>query len=294
MVRPGTLFRRKAYNELSQLLAKLDPPSPKSLSQDELQLLGIECTVMALRPQGHRDARPLFCKLVPSKMMDEAFDRTFVDEDTIPPWPEYVPTFSDGYHSASSIGFTLMDYRLSGQEIREPLIPNDKWYHTGLVLAFVLNDDTITDRTHRDSTSALSLHQHFYPDTRAMWGNGGILRIHDNSQPHSACLVMDDAPPDEDLRPSELFSAVRLMKQAIRLDKLNQFRVNPVRVCFSVYAINYWRGTDTIFFLQVYVYSFCSYQARILETYYEDGTFFVRKTPYIDFAGENMRTSGCI
>ena len=158
----------------------------------------------------------------------------------------------------------------------------------GVSICLLSHDDTMTDRTHRDSTSALSLHQHFYPDTREMWGNGGILRVDDMSQPHSACLVMDDALPDEDLRPSELIAAVMLMKQAIRLDKLNQFRVNPVRVCFAVYAINYWRGTDTIFFLQVYVYSFCSYQARILETYYEAGTFFVRKTPYIDFAGENM------
>ena len=286
MDHPRTQFRRKAYNQLSQLLAKLDPPSPKSFSQDELQLLGIQCTLMALLPQGHRDAHPLFCKLVPSKTMDQAFDRTFVDEDTIPPWPEYMPTFSSRFYPAYSIGLTLLDYTMSGQEIREPLVPK-KWYSTGLVLAFVLTNDTMTYRTHRDSTSALTLHQHFYPDTRSHWGVCGILRVDDISQPHLACLLMDDAPADEDLRPTELISAVRLMKQAIRLDKLNQFRLNPVRVCFSVSAITCSSDTDTIFLLQVYVYSFCSYQARILETYYEAGTFFVRKTPYIDFAEEN-------
>ena len=245
----GTQFRRKAYNELSQLLAKLDPPSPKSLSQDELQLLGIECNVMALLPQGHRDAHPLFCKLVPSQIMDQAFDRTFVDEDTIPPWPDYMPTFSSRFYPAYSIGLTLLDYTMSGQEIREPLIPNKKWYSTGLVLAFVLTNATMTYRTHRDSTSALTLHQHFYPETRSQWGVCGILRVDDISQPHLACLLMDDAPADEDLRPTELISAVRLMKQAIRLDKLNQFRVNPVRVCFSVSAITRSSDTDTISFL---------------------------------------------
>ena len=98
---------------------------------------------------------------------------------------------------------------------------------------------------------------------------------------------MDEAPADEDLRPSELISAIKLMKQAIRLDKPNQFRVNPVRVCFSLSVITCSSDTDKMSFLQVYVYSFCSYQARILETYYEAGTFFVRKTAYIDFAEKN-------
>ena len=247
MDQPRTQFRRKAYNELSRLLAKLDPPSPISLSQDELQLLGIECTVMALHPQGHRDAHPLFCKLVPSKIIDRAFVRTFVDEDTIPPWPEYIPTFSSRFYPALSIGLTLLDYTMSGQEIREPLVPQ-KWYATGLVLAFVLSNETMTYRTHRDSTSALTLHQHHYPDTRSPWGVCKILRVDDISKPHLACLLMDDAPADEDLRPTELISAVRLMKQAIRLDKLNQFRVNPVRVCFSVPAINCSSDTDMIFF----------------------------------------------
>ena len=287
MVRPGTLFRQKAYHELSQLLAKLDPPSPKSLSQDQLQLLGIQCTVMALLPQGHRDVHPLFCNLVPSKVMDEAFDRTFVDEDTIPPWPEPMPTSDSRFYPAYSIGLTLLDYTMSGQEIREPLVPNIKWYETGSVPTFVLTTGTITYRTHRDSTSALTLHRQFYPDTRSQWGVCGILRVDDISRPHLACLLMDNAPADEDLRPSELISAVRLMKQAIRLDKLNQFRVHPVRVCFSVSTITSLKDTDMISFLQVYVYSFSSFQARILETYYEAGTFYVRKTPYIDFAGED-------
>ena len=143
----------------------------------------------------------------------------------------------------------------------------------------------------RDSTSALTLHQHFYPDTRFQWGVCGILRVDDDvSRPHLACLLMDDAPADEDLlRPSELISAVRLMRQAIRLDKLNQFRVNPVRNCFSVSAIIRSSGTDTMsfFFYKVYVYSFCGYQARILETYYNAGTLFVGKTNYVDFKGEN-------
>ena len=286
MDHPRTQFRRKAYNELSQILAKLNPPSPKSLSQDELQPLGIECTAMALRPQRYGDACPMFCKLVPPRVMTKAFDRTFVHEDTIPPWPEYIPTFSSRFHPAYSIGLTLLDYTMSGQEIREPLVSN-KWYATGLVLALVLTNDTMTYHTHRDSTSALTTHRHFYPETRSQWGACKILRVDDISQPHLACLVMDNAPADEDLRPSELISAIRLVKQAIRLDKVNQFRVNPVSVCFSISTITCSSDTDTISFLQVYVYSFCSYQARILETYYEAGTFFVRKTPYIDFAEEN-------
>lgn len=33
---------------------------------------------------------------------------------------------------------------------------------------------------------------------------------------------------DEGLRLSELISAIKLMKQAMRLDKRSQFRVNPV------------------------------------------------------------------
>ena len=287
MVRPGTLFRQKAYHELSQILAKLDPPSPKSLSQDQLQVLGIQCVDMALRPQGHRDAHPLFCKLVPSKVMDEAFDRTFVVEDTIPPWPAYVPEFSSRFYPAYSIGLTLLDYTMSGQEIQEPLVPDRKWYDTGLVPAFFLTTRIITYRTRRDSTSALSMHRHFYPETRSQWGVCGILRVDDISRPHLACLHMDDAHPDEDVRPSELISAIRLMKQGIRLDRLNQSRVHPVRVCFSVSAVTCSSNTDAISFLQVYVYSFCSYQARILETYYEAGTFYVRKTPYIDFKEED-------
>ena len=287
---PRTQFRRKAYNQLSQILAKLDPPSPASLSQDELQTLGIQSSAIALLPQGPHDAYPMFCKLVPSKVIDEAFERTFVDEDTIPPWPEYVPASSSGFYLAYSIGLTLLDYTMSGQEIQEPLVPNKKWYHTGLVHALALPNDTLADRTHRDSTSALTKHRQFYPETRSQWGTCGILRVNKISpisQPHLACLLMDDAFPDEDLRPSELISAVRLMRQAIRLDKLNQFRVNPVRVCFSLSARTQSSDADMILFLQVYVYSFCSYQARILETYYEAGTFFVRKTPYIDFAEEN-------
>ena len=102
---------------------------------------------------------------------------------------------------------------------------------------------------------------------------------------------MDDAPADEDLlRPSELISAVRLMKQAIRLDKLNQFRVNPVSVCCPcLSAIIRSSDADTISFssIKVYVYSFCGYQARILETYYDSGTLFVGKTAYVDFKEEN-------
>ena len=137
---------------------------------------------------------------------------------------------------------------MSGQDIREPLVVPQKWYETGLVLAFALTNKTMTYHTHRDSTSALTLHRHFYPETRSQWGVCGILRVDDISRPHLACLLMDNAPADEDLRPSELISAVRLVKQAIRLDKLNQFRVNPVRVCFSVSAINCSSDTDTIFF----------------------------------------------
>lgn len=240
---------------------------------------------MALLPQGRRDPYPLFCKLVPAKVIDEAFERTFEDEDTIPSWPG--PGSSDRFYSAYWVGLTLLEYTWSGQEIQEPLVPNPKWRYTGLVLALVLPEDTMADRVHRDSTSALTKHRHFYPDTRCQWGTVAILRANDIPQPHLACVLMDEAPSDEDLRPSELISAVRLMKQAIRLDKLNQFRVNPVRASFSVSAISCSSDTDTTSFLQVYVYSFCSYQARILETYYEAGTFFVRKTPYIDFEGED-------
>ena len=80
---PRLQFRVKAYKGLSQLLTKLCPPSPISLSQDELQTLGIKCSEMALLPQRSHDAYPLFCELVPSDIMNEAFDRTFIDQNAI-------------------------------------------------------------------------------------------------------------------------------------------------------------------------------------------------------------------
>lgn len=52
---------RRSYDALSQLLAELSPPSPKSLSQDKLQALRIKTAAMALRPEGNRDAHPLSC-----------------------------------------------------------------------------------------------------------------------------------------------------------------------------------------------------------------------------------------
>ena len=38
------------------------------------------------------------------------------------------------------------------------------------------------------------------------------------------------------------------------------------------------------------MYSFSWYTVRILEVYYQAGTLFVRKTPYVDLAEENKET----
>ena len=229
---------RRSYDELSQLLAKLSPPSLRSLSQHKLQALSIKTAAMALRPEGNHDAHPLFCKLVSPDMMDEAFDTTFTSENSID-WPGYEPLESSGFYPAYSIGRTLLHYTLSGQDVQEPLVDTE-WYATGLVLAFVFRNQTSTYRSRRDSSEALTLHRNVYPNTpdhpygHYQWGICQILRVDNTSRPHLACLHIDDAPADEGLRPSELISAIKLMMQAMRLDRRAQFRVNPVRNCFSV------------------------------------------------------------
>lgn len=219
--------RRKVNKELSQLLVELNPPSPVSLSQEKLETLCIQCSEMAILPEKERDAGPVFCKLVPPSTINKAFDSTFTNSYTIE-WPGYDPRFDSRFYAAYHIGLTLLDYTLSGEEVREPLVRTE-WHTTGLELTFVLTNPKMAYHSHRDSSGALTLHRHFYPNTRILWGVIQILQADSAHHPHLACLHMDDAPADEGLRPSELISAVKLMKQALHLDKLNQFRVNPVR-----------------------------------------------------------------
>lgn len=105
-------------------------------------------------------------------------------------------------------------------------------------------------------------------------------------------MHIDDAPPADELRPSELIAAIKLMKQSMRLDKHDRFAINPVRTKKHLLSLPSRRTTPKltnalVLLPQIYVYSFSAYKARILETYYDAGQLFVRKTPYVDFAEEN-------
>ena len=89
-------MRRTIYMELSQLLAKLDPPSQASLTQDELRAFNIYCSVMALRPEEEDpNSGPSFCKLVSPGTMNKAFDGAFPSDDDLE-WPEYDPDYGTG------------------------------------------------------------------------------------------------------------------------------------------------------------------------------------------------------
>lgn len=218
--------RCKIYEELSNLWAKLIPPSPTSLSQDKLQTLGIQCSVMASCPEEAPDSGPRFCTLVPPSTMSNAFDSIFPSKKTW--WPGSDPEDDSNFYTALALGCVLLDYSISGQDIQEPLIDTE-WYTTGLVIAFVFDDPRLTYHSLRDSTRALTLHRSCYPNTRSQWGVHRILRVNNTHQPHLACVHIDDALPEEGLRPSELISTIKLMKQAIRLDKRAQYCVHPVR-----------------------------------------------------------------
>lgn len=50
--------RYRLYNELTQFLAKLTPPSPVSYSQENLQSLRIQCSAMTLLPEEEPNTRP--------------------------------------------------------------------------------------------------------------------------------------------------------------------------------------------------------------------------------------------
>ncbi|KAL9129722.1 MAG: hypothetical protein Q9175_007215 [Cornicularia normoerica] len=182
--------RCKIYEELSNLWAKLIPPSPTSLSQDKLQSLGIQCSGMASCPEEEPDSSPRFCTLVPPSTMSNAFDSIFPSKRTW--WPGSDPEDDSNFYAALALGRVLLDYFISGQDIQEPLIDTE-WYTTG------------------------------------QWGVHRILRVNNTHQPHLACVHIDDALPEEGLRPSELISTIKLMKQAIRLDKRAQYCVHPVR-----------------------------------------------------------------
>ena len=134
----------------------------------------------------------------------------------------------------------------------------------------------------------LSLHRHWYPNLYGQWGIRDILRLNNTQQPHLACLHIDYALTEDGLHPSEVVSAVRVMKQAMRLDKRGQFGIYPVRIhLLRLSRFKHRADTNTILLSQVYVYSFSNHKARILETYYDAGKFFVKKTPFIDLSEEN-------
>ena len=88
---------------------------------------------MALRPEEDPDSGPLFCKLVSPGTMNKAFDCAFTSEYDLE-WPGYDPDYGTGFYAAYAIGGTLLDYTVSGQLIREPLVDTE-WYTVGLVFA---------------------------------------------------------------------------------------------------------------------------------------------------------------
>ena len=218
--------RCKIYEALSRLLAKLAPPSPIPLSHDRLRSFHIQCSAMALCPEEDPVSDPLFCSLVPWSTMNKAFESTFTNENTIE-WPGYNPRLSSDFYSALAVARTLLEYTISGQFIQEPLVNTD-WYATGLVIAFDFVNPRLTCSSQRSSSRALTFHRNDYPNTYRHWGVHHILRVDNTDQPHLACLHVDDAEPEEGLRSSEMISAVKLMKQGMRLDKRGQFRINPV------------------------------------------------------------------
>lgn len=118
--------RNKVYQELSQLIMKLTLPSLIPLSQNQLQTLLIQCSTMTLRPEEESGPGPLFCNLLPSSTMDEAFDKSITEEDTAH-WPGYSPTLCSNFYAAFAIARTLQGYTWE-----LPLCT--EWRETGLVL----------------------------------------------------------------------------------------------------------------------------------------------------------------
>ena len=94
---------------------------------------------------------------------------------------------------------------------------------------FIFNYPRLETHSCRCTNGALTIHRNFYPDVRRQWGVDQIFRVDNTNQPHLACLHLDDASAEEGLRSSELVSATKLMKQAMRLDRHNRSCVNPVR-----------------------------------------------------------------
>jgi len=64
------------------------------------------------------------------------------------------------------------------------------------------------------------------------WGKWEYWEIFDifrvAQQPHVACMLVDGQDADERLKKSELHCAVGLMRQSIRMDKVDAYAVNPV------------------------------------------------------------------
>ena len=221
-------MRRKIYMEISQLLAKLVPPSQASLTQDELRAINIKCSAMALRPEEDSNHGPSFCKLVSPGTMNKAFDSAFTSDYDLD-WPGYDPDYGTGFYAAYAIGGTLLDYTVSGQLVREPLVDTE-WYTVGLEFEFDFIIPRLTKHFLRDYSKALSLHRHWYPDLYGQWGICDILRLNNTQQPHLACLHIDYALTEDGLHPSEVVSEIKLIKQGMRLDKRGKFRIYPVRI----------------------------------------------------------------
>ena len=110
------------------------------------------------------------------------------------------------------------------------------------------------------------------------------MRIYDSNQPHLARILIDESSAEEEIRHSELDCAIRLMKQSVKIDKGAQYFVHPVWHPFHFSSLQYpILMIFTWLFSQVFVYSLSGFKARVLETYYEEGELYVRKSDRVDF-----------
>ena len=241
--------RRKLYSQLTQLLAKLTPRSPESFSQENLQSLGIQCSAMTLLPEEDPNAGPLYCELVAPRVMDEAFDNYWAEQDADdgpPQWPR-PPKYTNIFYNAYAVAGTIGDYIASLSYVYDT-----EWCETGSVVAFAFAALRLTPHLGRETSPALTFHRNQYPGTYRQWGVCGILRVESSKQPHLACMHVDDAPPEEGLRPSELLSAIKLMKQAVKLDKHDRFPIYPVRSHLSTLFL---RPTSLVILIRLFSFT---------------------------------------
>lgn len=64
------------------------------------------------------------------------------------------------------------------------------------------------------------------------WRVVDVLCLKDHSNSHLACIMVDGAEANDQLRRSEVYCAVEFMMRSIYFDKRQRFAVNPVRGCF--------------------------------------------------------------